>query len=103
MLILNTAFFPLPSLALAVMVTVFPAPALFAVTTPFDDTVAYLVLLELQVTALLVALVGDTDTFSVVDLPAVRLELPVIFRELTFLFPLVLLLALLPVLLPGLL
>ena len=37
-------FFPLPSVALAVILTLRPFPAFFAFTTPFEDTVAYLVL-----------------------------------------------------------
>ena len=37
------AFLPLPSVAFAVIVTVFPIPAFFAVTTPLLFTVAYFV------------------------------------------------------------
>ena len=92
---------PLPSLAFAVMVTVLPAPAALAVTTPLEDTVAYFLLLELQLTALLEALEGDATAFRVVLLPAVRLVLPVILTEVTFLFLFAVLFVLLPfVLLP---
>ena len=100
-LILIVAFLPLPSLAFAVMVTVLPAPAALAVTTPLEDTVAYFLLLELQLTALLEALEGDTTAFRVVLLPAVRLVIPVILTEVTFLFLFAVLFVLLPfVLLP---
>ena len=43
--ILYVALILLPSCVVAVIVTVFPAPAFFVVTTPFEDTVAYFLLL----------------------------------------------------------
>ena len=47
-LILMEAFLPLPSVAVAVIVTFFPAPAFFVVTTPLLLTVAYFVLPDFQ-------------------------------------------------------
>ena len=52
-LILIFALLLLPSTAFAVIVTVFPAPAFFVVTTPFAFTVAYFLLEELQFRVLL--------------------------------------------------
>ena len=69
-LILMDAFFPLWSLAVAVMVTVFPAPAALVVTTPLALTVAYFVLLDFHATAGLVALEGVTLAFTVTFPPA---------------------------------
>ena len=54
-LILQDAFFLLPSAAVAVTVTVCPMPAFFAFTTPLLLTVAYFVLLDFHVTFLFVA------------------------------------------------
>ena len=54
-LILHAAFFPLPSFAVAEIVTVCPIPAFLTLTTPLLLTVAYLVLLDFHVTALFVA------------------------------------------------
>ena len=55
-LILNVAFFPLPSVAYAVIVTVFPAAFLLNFTTPFLSTVAYFLLLVVHLIFLLLAL-----------------------------------------------
>ena len=44
-------------------------PAFFAVTFPLDETVATFLLLELQVTALLLALLGEIVAFKVRDFP----------------------------------
>ena len=54
-LILNVAFFPLPSVAYAVIVTVFPAAFLLNFTTPFLSTVAYFLLLVVHLIFLLLA------------------------------------------------
>lgn len=43
--ILTTCFFPLPSVAMAVIFTVLPFPAFFVFTLPEADTMAYSVLL----------------------------------------------------------
>ena len=64
--ILQVAFFPLPSFTFTVIVAV-PFPTAF--TTPFEDTVATFLLLELQVTALLLALLGEIVAFKVRDFP----------------------------------
>lgn len=63
-------FFPLPSLAFAVTVTVFPFPLDLVVTTPLLFTVAYLVLLQDHVTERPVAFAGEGFAFRVVFLPA---------------------------------
>ncbi len=55
-------------------------PAAFAVTTPLDETVATVVLLDDHVTALLVALEGETVAVSVPVVPAVK-DILVLFRE----------------------
>ena len=52
------AYFLLPSFAVAVMVTFLPPAFLLKVTIPVELTVAILVLLDFQVTALFVALEG---------------------------------------------
>ena len=61
----------LPSMVVTVMVAV---PAAFAVIKPLDDTVATLVLFEDQVTALFVALEGETVAVSVSDAPTFRVN-----------------------------
>ena len=66
---------PLPSFAVAVIMTVFPPAAFLIVTIPLLFTVAYLVLLDFQVTALFVALAGDTATLSLSFFPAAILLL----------------------------
>lgn len=63
-------FFPLPSVALAVMVTVLPFPAFLVVTTPLELTVAYFVLLDFHVSFLFKFLVGLTVARTVTFLPA---------------------------------
>lgn len=55
-------------------------PAAFAVTTPLDETVATVVLLDDHVTALLVALDGDTVAVRVPVVPAIK-DILVLFRE----------------------
>ena len=60
---------PLPSVALAVILTVFPAPAFLVFTTPLEVTVAYLVLLLLHFKVLVVALLGLTVAFIFMVLP----------------------------------
>lgn len=55
-----------PSVVLAVMTAV---PVDFAVTTPVDDTVATLVLLELHVTDGLDVELGETVAFSCNEFP----------------------------------
>ena len=47
-LIFTVFFFPLPSVAIAVIFTVFPLADFFVVTIPLAFTVAYLVLLDIQ-------------------------------------------------------
>ena len=47
LILIFTLFFD-PSVAFAVIVTVLPAPAFFAVTTPFFETVAYFLLLDVH-------------------------------------------------------
>ena len=54
-LIVNVAFLPLPSVASAVILTVFPPAFLFSVTTPFLSTVASLLLLVVHFRFLFVA------------------------------------------------
>ena len=74
-----TAFLPLPSLAVAVIVTVFPPIFFFVVTTPLLLTVATLVLLDFHVTPLLYALDGVTVAFNVTFLPvAILLDVVVV-------------------------
>ena len=68
-LILIEAFFLLPSLAVAVIVTVFPPAFLLTATVPFLSTVAYLLLLVDHVTALFAALAGVTVAFNLIFLP----------------------------------
>ena len=58
----------LPSFVLTVIVAV---PGVFAVTTPEDETVATVVLFEVQVTDLSVALLGETVAVSVWVSPSV--------------------------------
>ena len=73
------AFLPLPSLAVAVIVTVFPPIFFFVVTTPLLLTVATLVLLDFHVTPLLYALDGVTIAFNVTFLPvAILLDVVVV-------------------------
>lgn len=67
-------YFLLPSLAVAVIVTVLPPAFFLKVTRPLESTVAYLVLLDFHVTALLVALEGVTVAFSCTFLPAATLR-----------------------------
>lgn len=55
------------------MTVIVAEPAALAVTTPLDETVATDVLLEDQVTPLLVAFEGETVAFSVPVFPTVRL------------------------------
>jgi len=78
--ILQVAFFPLPSFAFTVIVAV-PFPTVF--TTPLEDTVATFLLLELQVTALLLALLGATAAFKVRELPFLRVA-DVLFSFMLF-------------------
>ena len=70
--ILTAAFLPLPSFALAVIVTVFPLPAFLADTTPLELTAAYFLLLLVHERALEVALPGFTVALIVSFLPAFR-------------------------------
>ena len=60
--ILQLAFFLLPSLTVAVIVAV---PFLTAFITPLEVTIATDLLLLVQATALLFALLGDTTAFKV--------------------------------------
>ena len=69
---LQVAYLPLPSAAVAVIVTV---PAFMAVTRPELSTEAILVLLELQTMRLLLALVGFTEALSVRVVPVFMLRL----------------------------
>ena len=82
MRILNTAFFRLPSLAAAVILTVCPRPFFLAVTIPLLFTVAHFFFEELHFTFLFVALEGETDTLSFRFLPALR----AVFEALIFIF-----------------
>mgnify|MGYP006874674630 CR=1 FL=1 len=50
------AFLPVPSVALAVILTFFPFPAFFAVTPPFLETVAYWLFEELHCSVLFAVL-----------------------------------------------
>ena len=83
-LIRMAAFAPLPSLAAAVMVTVLPAPAVLAFTTPLDDTEAYRELLLFQVTDGFSALDGATESFSRRLFPVSREDLPDSLRDAAF-------------------
>ena len=69
--ILQVAFLPEPSFAVAVIVTV---PAFFAFTTPLPDTVATFVLDDFHTTALLLAFFGVTVAFKVCFLPTVMVD-----------------------------
>lgn len=60
----------LPSVDMAVILTVFPFPAFFALTVPDLDTVAYFVLLLSQSNFLLAPLVAITLVFSLSFFPA---------------------------------
>ena len=66
---LQTAFFPLPSVAFTVIVAV---PAFFPVTFPFAFTVAIFLLEEDHFTDLFVAFDGETVAFNVLLFPFVR-------------------------------
>ena len=66
---LQTAFFPLPSVAFTVIVTV---PAFFPVTFPFAFTAAIFLLEEDHFTDLFVAFDGETVAFNVLLFPFVR-------------------------------
>ena len=65
-----------PSVVITVIVAV---PAAFAVTTPLEDTVATVVLLEDHVTDLSVAFVGNTVAVKVSVSPTV-IDIDVLFR-----------------------
>ena len=85
-LIFLTAFFPLPSVAIAVILTVFPFPAFFAFTIPLDDTVAYFLLLDFHLTDLLACPVTVTTAFSLIFFPAFTDFFPLIFMYMWILF-----------------
>ena len=70
--ILQVAFLPEPSFAVAVIVTV---PAFFAFTTPLLVTVATFLLDDFHTTALLLAFFGVTVAFKVCFLPIVIVDL----------------------------
>ena len=78
-LILIVAFLLVPSRDLTVIVTV---PFFFPFTTPLEDTVAILVLLELHTTLLLALLVAVTFAFSFSVFPF----LTVFFQEMVIFF-----------------
>ena len=65
---LHVAFFPEPSAAFAVIVAV---PGAIAFTTPFAETVATFLLLDVQLNVLLVADAGATVAVRVLLLPSV--------------------------------
>jgi len=70
--ILQVAFLPDPSFAVAVIVTV---PSFFAFTTPLLVTVATFLLDDFHTTALLLAFFGVTVAFKVCFLPIVIVDL----------------------------
>lgn len=72
MRIRNTAFLRLPSLAVAVILTVCPRPFFLAVTIPLLFTVAHFFFEELHFTFLFVAFEGEINTLSFRFLPALR-------------------------------
>ena len=75
--IFQDAVFLLPSCAIAIIVTFFPPVFFFNVTTPFWFTVATFILLDFHTTFLFDALLGITETFNVIFLPAaIFLEIP---------------------------
>ena len=74
---------PLPSFALAVILTF---PFFYAVTFPFEDTVAIFLLLEVQVSSLLIFLAGVNFAFMVVDFPFFNVVFPVSFIFFTAFF-----------------
>ena len=85
-LIFTVFFFPLPSVAIAVIFTVFPLADFFVVTIPLAFTVAYLVLLDIQRSFLFAFFVAVTLAFSFSFLPAFTGLLPVILIFFTMPF-----------------
>ena len=69
-LIFTALFFPLPSVAMAVIFTVFPFAFLEVLTTPLELTVAPSVLLEDHLRTLLAPLAALTLAFNFSFLPA---------------------------------
>lgn len=72
MVALHTAFLPLPSFAVQVMVA---EPVFTAVTLPVLSTIAIAALLEVQLTALLVAVAGATVALIVPTFPTAHVML----------------------------
>ena len=68
-LIFTLAFLPLPSVAMAVILTVLPFPAFLAVTLPLLVTDAYLELLLVHRSVLFAPLEAVTFALSFVDFP----------------------------------
>ena len=77
-LIVIVAFFPLPSVAIAVIFTDFFLPAFSALTFPDPDTVAYFVLLLVHFSFLLAPLDAVTLAFRLSVFPALTVFFPVI-------------------------
>lgn len=78
-LILKDAFWLLPSLANAVIVTVLPLPAFLVVTTPLSLTVAHFSLEDFQVKLLLVAFWGSTKALRLIFfVAAIFADLPLV-------------------------
>ena len=82
-LIVIVAFFPLPSVAIAVIFTDFFLPAFSALTFPDQDTVAYFVLLLVHFSFLLAPLDAVTLAFRLSVFPALTVFFPVILIFLT--------------------
>lgn len=77
---------PEPSFAFAVIFTFLPFPAFFAVTFPADDTVAYFVLLLVQVRVLYAPAVAVIFAFNATVFPFFTEEAPVILIFVTIPF-----------------
>ena len=73
-LIVTVAFFPLPSVAIAVIFTDFFLPAFSALTFPDPDTVAYFVLLLVHFSFLLAPLDAVTLAFRLSVFPALTVS-----------------------------
>ena len=85
-LIFTVFFFPLPSVAIAVIFTVFPLADFFVVTIPLAFTVAYLVLPDIQRSFLFAFFVAVTLAFSFSFFPAFTGLFPVILTFFTMPF-----------------
>lgn len=80
------AFLPLPSVAAAVIFTVFPFPAFKAFATPLEETVIYFVFEEVKVKVLFAPADAVTTAFNFVLFPAFIFDGAVTFSFFTIPF-----------------